>query len=52
MEEIDLRNLMNKRGTGYRCLVEAVKDHDTAPGDPLTLKALRGARGIGYDFWQ
>lgn len=51
MEGIDVRELSKKRGNGYRCLVEAVIDHEMIPGDPLTDIIQKGAQGVAYDFW-
>ena len=50
MEGIILRHLMKRRGTGYRCLVEAVVTHKVAPEDPLTGTVSKGAKGVAYDF--
>jgi len=51
MEGIDIRELIKKRGNGYRCIVEAVIDHEMGPGDPLTDTVKKGAQGVAYDFW-
>lgn len=51
MEGVNIRELAKKRGTGYRCLVEAVIDHEICPDDPLTDIVRKGAQGVAYDFW-
>jgi len=51
MEGSNLRELVKRRGTGYRCIVEAVVDHKMGSYDSLTEIVRKGAQGVAYDFW-
>lgn len=51
MQGINLRELIERDVSGYRCLVEAVVTHKFCPEDPLTDTILNGAQGVGYAFW-
>jgi hypothetical protein len=48
---IELVRMFSRSNFKYRCLVEALIDHETAPQDPLTSIILKGAQGIATDFW-
>jgi hypothetical protein len=54
MEGTDLKKLIKKYDKSkfkYKCLIEAVVDHEMSPGDPLTSIILKGAIGIADSFW-
>jgi len=53
MKGIEIIELVRigENNPSYRCLVEAIINHEMSPEDPLTAIIMKGAQGIASEFW-